>query len=147
MSIPKLVEEFYERIWNSGDLDAVADLLSEDFLFRGSLGSESRGRDGFADYIRSVRNALSNYRCEILECVTQDNRAFAKMRFAGVHTRDCLGYLPTGLPVHWLGAALFGFAENAIAELWVLGDLAGLDALLKANQKSARRADTTPLHP
>ena len=80
MSIPKLVGEFYERIWNAGDLDAVVHLLSEDFLFRGSLGSERRGCDGFADYVRSVHNALSNYRCEILECVMQDNRALAKMR-------------------------------------------------------------------
>lgn len=139
MSVPKLVEAFYERIWNSGDLDAVAWLLSEDFLFRGSLGSELRGRAEFTDYVRSVRGALSDYRCEILECVTEDNLAFAKMRFGGVHTGNFRGYLPSGLPVRWLGAALFRFAGDAVVELWVLGDLAGLDLLLKANQEAGRR--------
>lgn len=139
MSTPKLVQDFYERIWNAGDLEAVSALLSDDFTFRGSLGSEWRGRDGFAEYVRSVRCALSNYRCEIQECVTEDNRAFAKMRFSGVHKGEFLGYLPTGLPVHWFGAALFRFAGDAIAEIWVLGDLAGLEALLKKNEESASR--------
>jgi steroid delta-isomerase-like uncharacterized protein len=131
MSIPRLVSAFYERIWNPGDLAAAEELLSEDFLFRGSLGSERRGTAEFCDYVRSVRNALSNYRCEILECVAENNSAFAKMRFSGVHTAEFRGYSPTELPIHWLGAALFRFEENAIAELWVLGDLAGLDALLQ----------------
>lgn len=143
MSVPKLVQQFYERIWNRGDLDAVVDLLHEDFLFRGSLGSERRGREGFTDYVRSVRGALSDYRCEILDCVTQDDRAFAKMRFSGVHTSEFRSHPPTGLPVHWLGAALFRFSENLIAELWVLGDLAGLDTLLKKNQEDTSPADTT----
>jgi len=71
MSIPKLVRDFYDRIWNEGDLEAVSDLLTKDFLFRGSLGSERHGRKGFTDYVQSVRGALSNYHCEILECVTE----------------------------------------------------------------------------
>lgn len=139
MSAPKLVQDFYQRIWNAGQLEAVSVLLSDDFTFRGSLGSEWRGRDGFAEYVRSVRGALSNYQCEILECVAEDNRAFAQMRFSGTHRSEFRGYLPTGLPVHWLGAALFRFEGDAIADLWVLGDLAGLDALLKRNQESACR--------
>jgi hypothetical protein len=55
MSVPKLVQQFYDRIWNAGDLEAVGDLLSDDFLFRGSLGSESKGREDFTDDVRSVR--------------------------------------------------------------------------------------------
>jgi len=56
------------------------------------------------------------------------------MRFSGLHVAPFRGYLATGLPVQWLGAALFRFQRQVIAELWVLGDLAGLDAVLKNNQ-------------
>lgn len=134
MTTPNLVTAFYERIWNAGDLDAASDLLIEDFSFRGSLGAELRGREAFKDYVRSVRGALANYRCDILACVSEGERAFAKMRFSGLHVAPFRGYLATGLPVQWLGAALFCFERQAIAELWVLGDLAGLDAVLKNNQ-------------
>jgi predicted ester cyclase len=83
-----------------------------------------------------VRGALAGYHCEILACVAEGNKAFAKMRFSGVHVAPFRGYQPTGRPVHWLGAALFLFDGEVIAELWVLGDLAGLDAVLQANAKT-----------
>ena len=135
MSTPRLVEEFYARIWNTGDLSAASDLLSEDFRFRGSLGNETRGPEAFKDYVRSVHTALGSFRCEILECVAEGNQAFAKMRFSGVHVGRFRGYLPTGKPVTWLGAALFRFERETIVELWVLGDVASLDAMLMNNRE------------
>ena len=132
MSTPRLVEDFYERIWNKGNLDAAAELLTPEFSFRGSLGKEMRGREEFKTYVHSVREALADYRCEILSCVVEGDQAFAKMRFSGRHIAPFRGYEPTDKIVHWLGAALFRFENSVIAELWVLGDLAGLDALLQA---------------
>jgi predicted ester cyclase len=131
MSTPKLVEDFYRRIWNDGNLDAAAELLTPEFSFRGSLGNEMRGREQFKNYVRSVRGSLADYRCEILSCVAEGNQAFAKMRFSGRHVAAFRGYEPTGKIVEWLGAALFRFEGSMIAELWVLGGLAGLDALLR----------------
>jgi len=37
MSTPRLVEDFYSRIWNQGDLAPNSDLLSTQFCFRGRL--------------------------------------------------------------------------------------------------------------
>jgi hypothetical protein len=85
MSTPTLVTAFYERIWNSDDSEAVFDLLTEEFSFRGSLGTEIRGREAFQDYVRSIREALANYHCEILRCVAEGDTAFARMRFSGLH--------------------------------------------------------------
>jgi predicted ester cyclase len=127
------VREFYERIWNAGDLQAADELLAGEFAFRGSLGPEMRGRRAFCEYVSSVRSALDSYRCDILDCVTEGHKCFAKMRFSGVHIGPFRGYAPTGKSVHWLGAALFKIHENQIAELWVLGDLISLDAALREN--------------
>jgi steroid delta-isomerase-like uncharacterized protein len=134
MSTPQLVEAFYDRIWNAGEPTAIADLLATDFLFRGSLGAELKGQGAFTEYVRSVRDALAEYRCEILVCVTEADQAFAKMRFSGLHVRPFRGFAPTGKSVHWLGAALFHFKDEVIQDLWVLGDLSQLDAALKSNQ-------------
>jgi hypothetical protein len=63
MSTPVQVETFYERIWNRGDLVVAMHLLTDAFVFRGSLGPELHGRDAFLAYVRSVRSALADYHC------------------------------------------------------------------------------------
>jgi len=114
----------------------MGELLAEGFIFRGSLGTEMTGHAAFWQYVGNVRSALAHYRCDILECVSEGRLAFAKMRFSGVHVGRFRGYQPSGLPVQWLGAALFRLADGHIAELWVLGDLAALDALLASNARA-----------
>ena len=109
MSTPKLVESFYARIWNAGDLTAVPDLLHRDFHFRGSLGADLRGHEAFKGYVRAVRHALADYRCEILACVAEGNLASAKMKFSGRHVASFEAFLPrakqySGWPRH--GSAL-----------------------------------------
>jgi predicted ester cyclase len=134
VSTPRLVEEFYTRIWNGGDLDGVTEILDAEFTFRGSLGTELTGHDAFKSYVRSVRESLSDYHCEILACVSEGDRAFAQMLFSGRHTGSFRGHAPTGKRVHWMGAALFRLEQDRIADVWVLGDLIGLDAVLRQNQ-------------
>jgi predicted ester cyclase len=133
MGTPALVEAFYSRIWNDGNLTATRDLLTTGFCFRGSLGVETQGIDAFENYVRPLRSALMAYHCEILDCVAEGNKAFAKMRFSGVHVAPFRGFQPSGKPVQWHGAALFEIERDRIASLWVLGDLAGLDAVLQEN--------------
>ncbi len=138
MTVHKLVSEFYGRVWNAGDRAALDELLTDSFTFQGSLGPEVAGREAFWQIVSSVRAALSDYHCEILECVSEEHRAFAKMKFSGRHTGPFRGHAPTGMVAAWHGAALFHFGGNHIARIWVLSDTAALDAALAANAEAAR---------
>ena len=89
---------------------------------------ETVGIPAFLDYVRPIRRSLADYHCEIIACVTEFPHAFARMRFSGIHAEPFRGFAPTGKLVHWEGAALFTFNGDLISSLWVLGDLAGLDA-------------------
>jgi predicted ester cyclase len=133
MTVPLLVSQFYERIWEHGELETASELVADDFVFRGSLGGEVRGHAAFLDYVRSVRTAVGSYRAEILACVAEEDAAFAKMRFSGLHVGPLRGYAPTGRRIEWLAAALFRFERNVIVDLWVLGDVIGLDSQLASN--------------
>jgi steroid delta-isomerase-like uncharacterized protein len=136
MSTPVLVQDFYARIWNAGDETATAALLTGSFSFRGSLGTATQGHSGFLAYVRSVRASLASYHCEVIACVAEGEHAFARMQFSGTHVATFRGYPPSGKAVHWAGAALFTFHNGLIADLWVLGDIAGLEAVLHANSVS-----------
>jgi steroid delta-isomerase-like uncharacterized protein len=138
--VPDLVRRFYGDVWNAHDRDAVAELLTEDFRFRGSLGRESVGLAAFADYVDSVHESLGDYRCEIEELVSEGESAFARMSFSGVHRGLLLGQPPTGKRVSWAGAALFHASGGKLESLWVLGDLDSLRRQLRADPWDIRRA-------
>ena len=112
MNTSDLVRRFYEEIWNCGDKAKIPELLHESFTFRGSLGQTKRGRDGFAEYVEFVKDALSEYRCEIQEMVCEGSKVFAKVLFSGVHQKEFLGYPATFRRVEWTGAALFKVDGN-----------------------------------
>jgi steroid delta-isomerase-like uncharacterized protein len=138
MDTADLVRRFYEEIWNCGNKAKIPELLHESFTFRGSLGQTKSGHDGFAEYVEFVRDALSEYRCEIQEIVCEGSKAFAKVLFSGVHGKAFLGYPATFKRVQWMGAALFTVDGNKVSDLWVLGDLNALREQLSGE----RRANT-----
>ena len=125
------VAAFYDRIWNRLDKAAIDELIHPDFTFRGSLGPTMTGRAAFADYVDMVTGALADYRCTIRDLVCEGDRAFARMHFEGIHQGPFMGFQPTGKRVEWAGAALFTLQAGKIADLWVLGDVAGLRDLLQ----------------
>ena len=127
------VRRFYEVLWDACRLDAMPLILREDFTFRGSLGEERRGHQGFSEYVQMVHTALGNYRCVIEELVEEGDKVFAKMSFGGVHRNCFLGFEPTWKQINWCGCALFTFRGDKILDLWVLGDLKALEEQLERN--------------
>jgi steroid delta-isomerase-like uncharacterized protein len=121
-----LVERFYYEVWNQADEDVARAILTSDFQFRGSLGMEHNGPDGFIDYMRRVHAALGDYQCIIDDIIADDDRVAAKMTFRGLHKGVFLGVAATGAEVQWAGAAFFTMSEGKISAVWVLGDIDGL---------------------
>jgi steroid delta-isomerase-like uncharacterized protein len=127
-----LIERFYVRAWNSWDDGAITSLLDERFVFRGSLGDEVTGRDGFRGYRDKVRAAFPDFYNEILDLVTEGDRAAARLRYTGHHRGDILGFPATGTLVTYHGAAFFTGRDGRLAEAWVLGDVDSLRRQLGA---------------
>lgn len=136
----KQVRRFYEVLWDARDLDAMPSILHADFAFRGSLGDQERGHREFADYVEMVHAALGDYRCTVEELVEEGDKVFARMSFGGVHRKPFRGYEPTGRIVRWSGCALFTFRGDKVSDLWVLGDLKGLEEQLEHNRTRVRLA-------
>jgi steroid delta-isomerase-like uncharacterized protein len=122
----ELVQRFYERLWNSWDDNAVAEVLAEDFRFRGSLGQETVGRDEWRAYRDSIRRAAPDFHNHIDTLIVDGDRAAARLTYTGTHRGPLLDLPPTGRRFRYAGAAFFRAGDQRLVEAWVLGDLAGL---------------------
>lgn len=133
----KLVERFYHEVWNKADEQVAKEILAEDFRFRGSLGPEKSGQDGFIEYMLSIHKALADYQCIIEDLVTTDSRATARMTFKGIHQAELFGIEATGKEIKWAGAAFFTVKDGRLAELWVFGDIDSIKQQLSNNTSSS----------
>ena len=125
-----LVERFYNEVWNQADESLAREILAADFRFRGSLGPEKSGPDGFIAYMRDVHRALGDYVCIIEDLVVTEDRAAARMMFKGIHQDEFFGVAASGKEIGWAGAAFFTTDGRQITELWVLGDVDSVKAQL-----------------
>lgn len=121
-----LVHRFYERLWNAWDDGAVDQILAADFAFRGTLGTETVGRDGWRIYRDSIRRGAPDFTNEIVDLIIDGDRAAARLRYTGTHQGSLLGMAGTGTAFNYDGAAFFRARSGLLAEAWVLGDLDSL---------------------
>jgi steroid delta-isomerase-like uncharacterized protein len=126
-----LVRRYYEELWNRWDFALADELIAEQIAFRGSLGRNVQGREGFKDYMRAVRRAFPDFHNRVEELVAEGDRVAARLTYAGTHTGALFGIAPTGRRVSYAGVALFHIVSGQVAEGWVLGDLHGLIGQLK----------------
>lgn len=121
-----LIEAFYSQLWNRWDDLAVDRVLSEDFRFRGSLGTETVGRDGWRAYRDTVRSGSSDFHNTVVTLVVNGNQAAARLEYTGTHDGPLLGIAPTGRTFNYAGAAFFEAKNGLLERAWVLGDLTAL---------------------
>jgi steroid delta-isomerase-like uncharacterized protein len=128
----QLVHDFYAEVWNAWSDTAVDRILDEEFVFRGSLGDEVRGHDGFRGYRDKIRAAFPDFHNDVTDVVVGDGRAAARLRYTGTHKGEVLGIPACGASVTYGGAAFFTAGGGRLREAWVLGDLDHLRRQLTA---------------
>jgi predicted ester cyclase len=136
-STRRLVERFYDEVWNKADEGVVGEILDPGLRFRSSLGLDLVGLAEFIGYMRSIHAALADYTCIIEDLIATEHRAAARLRFTGVHRGPFFGVTPTLREITWGGAAFFTTDRGRITELWVLGDVDAVKRQLGAAPDSS----------
>ena len=82
-SCKELVRRYYEELWNRWDLALADALIAESVIFRGSLGISVQGREGFREYMQTVRAAFPDFHNRIEELIAEDDKVAALLTYTG----------------------------------------------------------------
>jgi steroid delta-isomerase-like uncharacterized protein len=121
-----LVRRYYDEMWNRWDLVLAQELIAADISFRGSLGTSVRGREGFIQYMQSVRGAFPDFHNDVEELIAEGDSVVVRLTYSGTHQGELFGIGPTGRSIAYAGVAIFRITAGQIAEGWVLGDIHAL---------------------
>lgn len=129
MEARQLLESYY-GMWNDKDFSKADTLLDPDVRFRGSLGIEANGLEGFKDYADMLTRAFPALYHAVEITVIENDKAAAYVTYTGKHEGEIFGYAPTGNRISYSGASFFHFRKGRIASINVLGDLNALHSQL-----------------
>jgi steroid delta-isomerase-like uncharacterized protein len=132
-----LVQRYYEEMWNRWEFVLADEIIGDGVVFRGSLGVSVQGREGFKEYMRTVRRAFPDFHNHVEELIAEDDRVVARLTYTGTHHGEVFGIGATGRRVTYAGVAIFRIVEGCIVEGWVLGDIHGLLQQLRDGGTSA----------
>jgi len=122
-----IVDRFYNRLWNRDERSLAPELLHPDLEFRGSVGLEVRGVEGFLGYMDRMLATFPDFSTEVLQLVDgADGTVVSRQMYRGTQQGAFFDTPPTGRRIEYAGVGFFEFEGGRIRKIWVLGDLLGL---------------------
>lgn len=129
-----LVRRYIEEMWNRGNLDAAAELLTPDYTRHmpdGALDAAGQKRR-----IAGMREAFADLRMDIRQLVAEGDRVAVHLQMTGTHRAPFLGAAPSGRAVEMTAVDIVRVAGGRIAEHWGAADMLGLSRQIGATPQA-----------
>jgi predicted ester cyclase len=124
-----LVREYYDRVINGRDLDAVDQFFADE-------GVVGRVRRGCFSYF----NAFPDLHCSLEELIAEGDNVFLRSTMTGTHDGEYKGIDPTGRHISTDAAEVFRIADGKFVGYWCLTNVAGLMGQLTAAEPAVAGA-------
>jgi steroid delta-isomerase-like uncharacterized protein len=123
-------QERFGAAVNSGNLDALDELVAADCVDHDPAPQQGPGPQGFKDMFAEMRTAFPDLNVDVEHLTaTDDDVAFAYV-MTGTHRGALMGHPPTGKMVKVRGMQIGRFAGGKLVERWGSSDQLGMLAQL-----------------
>jgi len=110
-----VVRNYYERVINGRDLDAVDEFFADERMVEGV-------RRGCFSYF----NAFPDLHCSLEELIAEDDKVVLRSTMTGTHDGEYKGIEPTGRHVSTDAAEIFRVVDGKFVGYWCLTNVTGL---------------------
>lgn len=131
-SLPARIEVATNQILVNGDLDAVGEFFTPDYVAHGTE-TVLVGHGAIRRFVAMCRRAFPDLRVEVEILVKAKDRVAWQRTLRATHRRAFKGFPATGRPLVWRDVVTSRFRDGLIAEDWVISDLA--ERLLLARKR------------
>ena len=111
----QIVRDYYARVLNGRDLEAVADYFADERMVEGVKAGCFRYFEAFPD----LHVALD-------EVIAEGDRVFLRSTMTGTHDGEYKGIPPTGRRIAAESAEVFRVADGKFVGYWCLANVAGI---------------------
>lgn len=128
----RFMQRFVEETINRKNLDAIDEMVVEDFVEHVPFPGQGPGREGLRQAISGMLSAFPDLRWTVDEQIAEGDTVVTRFTMTGTHRGDFLGIPPSGRTFETWGVVIDVLRDGRFAESRILLDSAGLMAQLGA---------------
>jgi steroid delta-isomerase-like uncharacterized protein len=132
-SLASTIDAANSTLIGNGDLDAVSEFFTSDYVAHVTEGHITGGHDAIRRVLRMYRRAFRDIRVEVEVFLEKKDRVAWQRTLRATHTGAFKGFPATGRRIVWRDMVVSRFREGLIAEDWFITDLA--ERLLLARKR------------
>jgi steroid delta-isomerase-like uncharacterized protein len=123
-----VVRREMEELFNhTGNLDAVEEIISPDYVSYEPTSGETRGIEGARQFAAAYREAFPDLETTIEDMVAEGDKVVVRFRGRGTHQGETEAFgPPTGKRMEITGITIKRVSEGKIAEAWTNFDALGM---------------------
>src|ERR1043165_1593428 len=114
----KQIVRRYQEIYNSNNLDALGEVVSENLLTPRIMQGIPSGIEGAKAAHQIMLAGFPDYQTVIDDLIAEDDKVVARITMSGTHTGNFMGIPATGKRVVFTGIYIARIADGKIVEHW-----------------------------
>ena len=124
-SCRSLVVTYIDRVWNAGDLNALAELTTSNFRY--TLGGQPAiDIEGMTHFLQMVRGGFPDWRVEVVALLSEGSLVAARWQGHATHQGEFRGLAATVRRIAVSGMNFYQIADGKIAAEWEQMDSLGM---------------------
>ena len=114
----KAIVRRYQEIYNSNQLNALIEVVSEDLLTPKIMPGLGDGLEGGKKVHKTTLIGMPDWQTAIVDMIGEGDKVVARITMTGTHTGDFYGIPATGKRVEFTGIYVVRIANGKIVEHW-----------------------------
>ena len=114
----KAIVRRYQEIYNSNNVDALTEVVAEDFLTPRMMPGMPQGLEGAKTIHKATLLGMPDWHTEIEDLIAEGDKVVARITMTGTHTGDFFGIPATGKKISFSGIYIVRIANGKIVEHW-----------------------------
>ena len=120
-----LAHQFFQRI-SAGDLTAVDELVSDDYVEHEQVPGIAPGKAGVRQLFETFHSAFDHAGVAVEDMIAEGDKVFVLARMTGTQRGDFMGIPPAGNTINVSLCDYFRVDNGALVEHWGVMDAAGM---------------------
>ena len=117
-----ITRRFYDEIFTRGNLDAIDELVHEDFVEHEEFPGLPPGREGFRSFMTAIREGFPDLAVSVEDIIAEGSKAVGRVRMSGTQRGEFMGMPSTNKKIDIQVIDIVSIRDGKVSEHWGVTD-------------------------